>query len=497
MQVICSLNARCLWSHHRYSFSEGLCGSHELSLPDLYGGGTATGRSASLQRSSPSITDVTVAALCHGRDQCGTPLYVSGAQSFVVSIASMLVTPLIGSLSDRIGRKPFIVAGFACGGLPIVVLALGETVHHVYLYYFIGTISGVIGGHGALRCVSNAFVADMYPVEKRALAFGGVGSCFSIGFLAGTMLASALPSSQWIFTGAVAIEVAAALYCLLLLPESLPRPQLAAPTSATSAPLMGTAETLQPHLSAASAPLLGSTLELPELSGVHDQVAAPIGLPKPSAFRSGLHLVSQSPLLMYTLGISFLHSMAESGRFSTSQYYLKAKFHFAKDQFARMMLISGCTSIFTQILILPFVMRHLPAQATLVLSMLVGAIDFFLLALARKPWVAYATSALFAVTSLSYPTLSAIMTSGTPAHQQGQLQGIVVAIGSVAGILSALLYSPLTAYFLSDSAPFSCPGIGILVGGCFMVMAVILGLLLPPARPCEVEACLEEGESIG
>lgn len=78
----------------------------------------------------PAITDVTMEAVCPGRDECSVAIYLSGFQNAVSNRAShafaaiclssvaiherllqvtgvgaLVVTPIVGNLSDRYGRK--------------------------------------------------------------------------------------------------------------------------------------------------------------------------------------------------------------------------------------------------------------------------------------------------------------------------------------------------------------------------------------------------------
>ncbi|KAL2512810.1 Major facilitator superfamily protein [Abeliophyllum distichum] len=53
----------------------------------------------------PAKPDVTMAALCPGKDKCSLAIYLTGAQQAIIGLGSLVVMPLIGNLSDTYGRK--------------------------------------------------------------------------------------------------------------------------------------------------------------------------------------------------------------------------------------------------------------------------------------------------------------------------------------------------------------------------------------------------------
>ena len=147
----------------------------------------------------------------------------------------VLVTPLIGTLSDRHGRRP-VIAICVCGsivGLGIfattVSLPWPEAAPLPLLLLFVARIiDGISGGTAA---TAGAVLADISPPERRARAFGLIGVAFGLGFILGPGLGGWLATFNialpvWVATGFAVLNL---LVVLTMLPET--HPPEARPTS--------------------------------------------------------------------------------------------------------------------------------------------------------------------------------------------------------------------------------------------------------------------------
>lgn len=107
----------------------------------------------------------------------------------VYAICSLISTPIIGSLSDRYGRRPLLLISQAgtCAGF--VILWLSNSLWMV----FVGRIlDGVTAGN---LSTAQAYISDHTTPENRAKAFGVIGVAFGIGFTFGPALGGWLSSS--------------------------------------------------------------------------------------------------------------------------------------------------------------------------------------------------------------------------------------------------------------------------------------------------------------
>ncbi|KAB2091844.1 hypothetical protein ES319_A03G222500v1 [Gossypium barbadense] len=160
------------------------------------------------------------------------------------------------------------------------------------------------------------------------------------------------------------------------------------------------------------------------------------------------------------------------------QYYLKARFHFNKNQFADLMLIAGIISTVSQLFIMPLLVSPIGDGRLLSIGLLVSCLNSILNSLAWSAWVPYAATALSIVMVFTTPSLRSIVSKQVGTTEQGKAQGCISGVTSLANIIAPLIFSPLTALFLSEEAPFHFPGFSILCIAITSMIAFIQSLTI-------------------
>jgi len=133
-------------------------------------------------------------------------------------LMQFLCAPMLGAISDRLGRRFVLITAILGLGIHYLLIALAPTL-------LIMLVARLIGGvTGASYSVANAYLADITPPEKRARNFGLVGAAFGLGFICGPMLGGVLGKIDLHlpFYVAAGFSLANAIYGFLLVPESLP-----------------------------------------------------------------------------------------------------------------------------------------------------------------------------------------------------------------------------------------------------------------------------------
>lgn len=137
----------------------------------------------------------------YAREFAATPVVI-GLLYSIYSVAQLVFSPIWGSWSDRIGRRPIMLLSTAGAVAAYIMFGFAES---LFVLFLSRLVAGVMGGNIA---TAQAYIADVTTDEDRAKGMGLIGAAFGIGFVLGPALASGLihPSLQeWVaatgFTG--------------------------------------------------------------------------------------------------------------------------------------------------------------------------------------------------------------------------------------------------------------------------------------------------------
>jgi multidrug resistance protein len=102
------------------------------------------------------------------------------------SLTQLLFAPLLGSLSDRVGRRPVLLASIAGSVVSYLLFALAPSYGVLLLSR---SLSGVAAANYA---IAQAYMADVSSPQDRSRAMGLVGAAFGTGFVLGPALGGVL-----------------------------------------------------------------------------------------------------------------------------------------------------------------------------------------------------------------------------------------------------------------------------------------------------------------
>jgi DHA1 family tetracycline resistance protein-like MFS transporter len=120
----------------------------------------------------------------------GADAFQLGWLMAVYSIAQFLFSPLWGSLSDRVGRRPVLLATILLGASAMVATALAGS----FTVLLIARL--VAGAFAANISTANAYIADVTTEENRAKGMGVIGAGFGLGFIFGPAIGGLLAINQ-------------------------------------------------------------------------------------------------------------------------------------------------------------------------------------------------------------------------------------------------------------------------------------------------------------
>lgn len=339
---------------------------------------------------------------------------------FVWAFMQFVFTPVQGALSDRFGRRPVLLLSMTGLGLDYILMALAPNLW----WLFVGrAISGMTA---ASFGTANAYIADITPPEKRAAAFGMIGAAFGIGFVLGPLLGGQAGSIDprlpfWIAAG---LSLLNALYGYFILPESLPPERRSKKFSLVHANPFGAFK------------LLTSNVQLAGL-----------------AVAQFLYMVGHNVYpAVFTWFVMYRHGWDEA----TIGWSLAAV---------------GATSIVVQGGLIGPVVKALGERRAIIVGLTFGIIAFLIYAFGPTGfwvWVAIPIAALWGFYA---PAAQNLMTQRVSPSQQGQLQGALGSLMSIAMIIAPILYPQVFA--LAIDAKDLAPGLPLL-GAPFFVAALLL-----------------------
>lgn len=155
------------------------------------------------------------------------PFYAEhfGASATVVGLlvssfafCQLIAGPVLGKLSDRMGRKPLLIVSQIGTCIGFLILAFAQSLWMVFLSRI---IDGATAGNLSL---AQAYIADVTKPQERTKSFAVIGIAFGIGFLIGPALSGFLSKYGYIYPilVAAALSAGSVICTATLLPKADP-----------------------------------------------------------------------------------------------------------------------------------------------------------------------------------------------------------------------------------------------------------------------------------
>jgi DHA1 family tetracycline resistance protein-like MFS transporter len=333
-----------------------------------------------------------------------------------------LFSPLIGNLSDRIGRKPVLIIALLAFGVDNVITGFAPTIW----WLFVGRI--LTGIAGASYTTANAYIADVSPPEKRAANFGLVGAAFGVGFVIGPALGGLIGQYgvRLPFFVAAALAVANALFGLIVMKESLPRESR---------------------------------------RKFEWWRANPIG---------SLVALRRYPGVMGFIVILVLMRIAHDANPTIWSYYVYIKFHWSTAQLGLALAFLGIVMAFVFGFVTRWAIPKLGEVRAAYIGLLCGAVGFAGYAFATQGWMMYPWMLVWSLMALAMPSINAIMSKEVAHNEQGELQGALSSVGGLTSALAPPLLTNIFWFFTAKNAPVYFPGAAFLTAGLLLALAALL-----------------------
>ena len=140
-----------------------------------------------------------------------------GIMSMVFGLMQFIFMPMLGAISDRIGRRPVLLYSMLGMGINFLLTAWAPTLAFLLVARVIGGMSS------ASMSVASAYASDVSDHDNRSKSFGKIGAAFGLGFICGPMLGGLLGDVNLHLPFYVAAGLSGAnfIYGYFSVPESL------------------------------------------------------------------------------------------------------------------------------------------------------------------------------------------------------------------------------------------------------------------------------------
>lgn len=331
-------------------------------------------------------------------------------------------SPILGSLSDRFGRRPVVLLSNFGLGFDYLVMALAPSLS----WLFVGRI--ISGLTASSVPTAFAYLADVTPRERRAAAFGVLNAAFGIGFVLGPALGGLLGNINprlpfWVSGG---LSLLNGCYGLFVLPESLP-------------------QSLRSPFSWRRANPIGSL----------------------NLFRSARGLVPLAGLLL-------LGYISQQSLMNVYVIYADIRYGWSDRTVGLSLgLIGIFTALYGLFLIKPVVARFGERRA-MIFGFFGGALGYSLFGLSRTGMLFWAGIPLLNLMSLTWPSAQSIMSRSISPSEQGQLQGAINSLRGISGLIGPGLFTWIFAHAIGSHAVVHAPGLPFYVAAGMLLTALLL-----------------------
>lgn len=336
----------------------------------------------------------------------GSAAVWGGILATIFAVMQFFFGPVIGSLSDRYGRRPILLISLVVMAFDYVLMAVATTMWLLIIGRIIGGITA------ATQSTAAAYMADISKPEEKAANFGLIGAAFGVGFVLGPLIGAVLAQygTRAPFWAAAALAAGNAAFGYFVLPET-----------------------------------------------VTDRIRRPFAWRRANPFGAFKH-IGNLPGLRPMMVILFVYAIAFFVYPGVWAYYGALQFGWSPGMIGISLGVFGIGIAVVQGLLIRPILAKIGERNAVIFGLLIDVLAFVALGFVTNGWVALAMTPLTALGSIAGPALQGIMSRTAADDQQGELQGTIASINAVATIAAPLIMTQTFFYFTRNDAALYLPG---------------------------------------
>ena len=346
-----------------------------------------------------------------------------GVIAATYAATQFVFAPILGSLSDRFGRRPIILISLFGLGIDYLIQGFAPTI----AWLVVGRL--IAGIMGASFTTATACIADVSGPENRSRNFGLVGVAFGVGFIFGPALGGILGgiNLRLPFFVSAGLALVNWLYGFFVLPESLP----------------------------------------PEKRGSFSWAKAnPVG---------SLKVLRAYPLVA-GLAVAFIFTgLAQRGLETSWVLYTGHRFGWDERANGLSLALVGLMAAVVQGGLVQPAIRRFGERRSILFGLGLATFTFLGYGLASQGWMMLVIIVVGSLGGVAGPAIQGLVAGTVEPHDQGKVQGALTSLMSLSSIFAPLIFvAGLFSFFTSSAAPLELPGAPFLLGSALWAISFLI-----------------------
>jgi DHA1 family tetracycline resistance protein-like MFS transporter len=320
-----------------------------------------------------------------------------GTMTALYAVMQFIFAPVLGALSDRLGRRPVLLISLGGAAVNYLFLAFAS---NLWMLFIGRAIAGLTSANIA---VAMAYITDISREDQRARRFGLFNAMFGIGFIIGPVLGGVL-GDHWLrlpFIAAALLNGCNLLLAFFVLPES----------------------------------------RIPSREKINLSALNPL-----RPLRWVFSMKSVLPVIL----IFFIFSATGEAYGTCWALWGSDSFHWNGLWIGLSLGAFGVCQTLAQAFLPGPAVKLLGERAAILTGVAGTCIALIVMAFATQSWMIFAIMPIFALGGIGVPALQSLATRQVDESSQGQFQGVLASVVSLASIVAPLAFSSFYFVFRQE-----------------------------------------------